>query len=294
LAKFGDPLYAIKANFSGVNRYFVNNDAPWGDHNPWFYFDQMFHDGRDMWIVPYLAVRDCRCFCTSVETARASTDDGVRMFWHWRCLDILVFYLHAAPIKFIPKQQNYAVIFFAPLALLAGYGRGAAEGPLAAGVRLFSRSARCCCPAFGCNTISCTTLPSINPCSERKNIKRHGVVPNRLCIPRDCVPAEHHTALAQDLRSLDTLGVTDLSELAQSGKALLHNYRPGDAGLAAKSRAAPSKQNGKMLVDRDTFDAEANGVGQLVTDFFKWLRPKLPASSIVAFHLQMHSCIKRR
>jgi len=280
-AKFGDPLYAIKANFSGVNRYFVNNDAPWGDHNPWFYFDQMFHDGRDMWIVPYLAVAGLSVFLYKRRTAPGEHGwTAYVCFWALALLGIFSFFIYTLhPIKFIPKQQNYAVIFFAPLALLAGYGVARLKDLWLAGVMAFF--------AVGALLLSGIWLQhdQLHYAAIDKSVQRAEkyqgatvfVSEQALYSARLRFLAEHHTALAQDLRSLDTLGVTDLSELAQSGKALYTIIDPATPELAAKSRAAPIEAKlAKCWSTVDTFDAEANGVGQLVTDFFKWLRPKLP------------------
>ncbi|MDQ6767281.1 MAG: glycosyltransferase family 39 protein, partial [Candidatus Eremiobacteraeota bacterium] len=57
-AKFGDPLYAINAMRSGLNANYIGiqSDPLWGSTSPFFYFRQMFLDGRDMWLAPYLAL----------------------------------------------------------------------------------------------------------------------------------------------------------------------------------------------------------------------------------------------
>ena len=123
--QFGDPLYTIKANLAGVNHYFVKSDAPWGSHSPWYYFRQMFLDGRDMWIVPFLAIGGLFLVVRG-ETKRGieNAASGSRYICFWAISSVCMFsffFYSVNPVKFIPKQANYALVFFAPLALLGGY-----------------------------------------------------------------------------------------------------------------------------------------------------------------------------
>ena len=124
-SQFGDPFHSIKANFSGVSHYFIQSNAPWGSHSPWFYFRQMFLDGRTMWIVPHFALVGLLFFAWDKRHAgngNAGNGSEFVVFWAITLVSLFSFFVYSVnPVKFIPKQTNYALIFFAPVALLGGY-----------------------------------------------------------------------------------------------------------------------------------------------------------------------------
>jgi hypothetical protein len=120
--KFGDPLFAIKAILTGINRNYIASDPMWGSDSPAFYFRQMFIDGRDMWLLPFFALAGL-----VLVTRKRSSDGkafGARFmaFWAVALVSIFSFFvLSVHPMKWIPKQENYALMFLAPLAVLGGY-----------------------------------------------------------------------------------------------------------------------------------------------------------------------------
>jgi 4-amino-4-deoxy-L-arabinose transferase-like glycosyltransferase len=121
-AKFGDPFYALKSMVHGIDRNFVRQDAPWGDHAAFYYFRQMFLDGRDMGMVPLLSAAAAVAIVAR-RHERSLTAGRYALFWGLALLCIFSFMPYTlSPFKLIPKQDNYALMFFGPVGLLAGYG----------------------------------------------------------------------------------------------------------------------------------------------------------------------------
>lgn len=119
---FGDPFYALKAMVSGIDKNFVKQDAPWGDHAPLYYFRQMFLDGRDMGFVPLLMLLAAGAILMR-RSDRSLSAGGYAIYWVLALLAIFSFMpFSLSPFKLIPKQDNYALMFFAPVGLLAGRG----------------------------------------------------------------------------------------------------------------------------------------------------------------------------
>ena len=120
--KFGDPLYAVHASLNAISTEFVQTDAPWGVHAAFYYFRQMFLDGRDMALAPAFALLAVIALVRG-KSARNLAGAGYVLLW---CLSLLALFSFApysfSPFKLIPKQSNYALMFFAPIALLAGFG----------------------------------------------------------------------------------------------------------------------------------------------------------------------------
>ncbi len=117
---FGDPLYYLHAGARNLQSNFIENAAPWGDHSGSYYFRLFFIDGRAFWLAPLLAVPGMALalFKGSDEERRAG-----RFVTLWAVLLVLgfsFFVYSLSPLRLIPKQYNYALIFAAPLALLAG------------------------------------------------------------------------------------------------------------------------------------------------------------------------------
>lgn len=119
---FGNPFYALQAMVHGIDHNFVKSDAPWGDHAAFFYFRQMWRDGRDMGLVPVLALVALVSLLRRRD-ARSLDAGGYVIFWGVSLLALFSFLPYSfSPFKLMPKQENYALIFFAPVALLGGYG----------------------------------------------------------------------------------------------------------------------------------------------------------------------------
>lgn len=117
---FGDPLYYLHAGTRNLQSNFIENVAPWGDHSSSYYLRQLFLDGRTFWLAPLLALPGMALalFKGSAEERHAG-----RFATLWAVLLVLSFSFFVyslSPLRMIPKQQNYALIFAAPVALLAG------------------------------------------------------------------------------------------------------------------------------------------------------------------------------
>ena len=121
-ALFGDPFVALHALTSGISENFVKQDAPWGDHAAFFYFRQMFLDGRDMALMPLFALPGLWMVLLRPHS-RGLLKSGYVVLWGVGMLAVFSFLPYSfSPLKLIPKQENYALMFFAPVALLGGYG----------------------------------------------------------------------------------------------------------------------------------------------------------------------------
>lgn len=128
--KFGDPFYSINASRIGLSRTHMQSDLLWGSRSPLFYFQQMFLDGRDMWITPHLALGGL-LFISHDQWRRGKVNFGSSYvtFWALVLISIFSFFVYSLdPLLFIPKQTNYALIFFAPIALLGGYALSRLKG----------------------------------------------------------------------------------------------------------------------------------------------------------------------
>lgn len=117
---FGDPLYYLHAGTRNLQSNFIENAAPWGDHSANYYFRQLFLDGRTFWLAPLLALPGM-----ALALFKGSADErhAGRFATLWAVLLVLTFSFFVyslSPLRLIPKQQNYALIFAAPVALLAG------------------------------------------------------------------------------------------------------------------------------------------------------------------------------
>jgi len=129
---YGDPLYYVKTGSRNIQENFVQNEAPWGDHSASFYAQLMFRDGRAFWLLPLLSVVGL----VSVWRAPLQPHAG-RFMAAWTLLLLLAFSLFPysmSPWRFIPKQVNYALMFAAPLACLAGIWLARQRGVFVAAV----------------------------------------------------------------------------------------------------------------------------------------------------------------
>ena len=120
-----NPFSTLKAllPFVGDHRQY-RGDPMWGSNSPWFYFRRMFVDGRDMWLVPFVAAGGAAVLARGLATSQrpygVAANDRFVLFWITTLLGVFSFFVFSInPVRFIPKQENYASIFLAPLALLA-------------------------------------------------------------------------------------------------------------------------------------------------------------------------------
>ncbi|MBS0348904.1 MAG: glycosyltransferase family 39 protein [Proteobacteria bacterium] len=117
---YGDALYYLNAGRRNIETNFVQNASPWGDHSAGYYLRLMFRDGRAFWLVPLLAIPGLAVALRERANPRAG-----RFLALWAVALIGAFSLFiysVSPLRLIPKQVNYALMFAAPIAALAGLG----------------------------------------------------------------------------------------------------------------------------------------------------------------------------
>lgn len=133
---FGDPFHGLRSMMGGIDKDFVKQDAPWGDHAAFFYFRQMFLDGRDFFLVPVFALLGLVLVLLR-GPERGLQAGGYVVLWAVGLIALFSFTPYSfSPFKLIPKQENYALIFLAPLALLGGYALASVPIALARGALL--------------------------------------------------------------------------------------------------------------------------------------------------------------
>lgn len=90
-----------------------------GCHDGSFYFRLLFRDGRDFWLAPILALGG-GWFCAREQGIQRRA--GLfTVLWLVLLLFVFSYFVYSlSPFRFIPKSPNYALIFAAPIALLAG------------------------------------------------------------------------------------------------------------------------------------------------------------------------------
>lgn len=117
---YGDALYYLNAGRRNIETNFVQNASPWGDHSAGYYLRLMFRDGRAFWLVPLMAIPGLAVALRERINPRAG-----RFLALWAIALIGAFSLFiysVSPLRLIPKQVNYALMFAAPVAALAGLG----------------------------------------------------------------------------------------------------------------------------------------------------------------------------
>ncbi len=116
---FGDPLYYLHAGSRNLSANFIQNASPWGEHAGSFYFRLLFLDGRSFWLAPVVALAGI--FAASLRGKAGELHGGrFTVLWAVLLLGFFSFFIYSlSPVRLIPKQQNYALIFAAPIALLA-------------------------------------------------------------------------------------------------------------------------------------------------------------------------------
>lgn len=116
---FGDPFYyahVVARQLKGGSA----NSTSWQSHDANFYFRLLFIDGRTLWLAPMLALLGAWFTVRTQHPAQRRTGFFTVL---WVCLLLLFFSFFVyslSPLRLIPKQTNYALIFAAPIAVLAG------------------------------------------------------------------------------------------------------------------------------------------------------------------------------
>lgn len=118
----GDPMHIYKVTERATSVY-ITKESAYTSHAPSYYFRYMFVGGREMWLTPYFAVAGIAVWLA--DAAKHRTWDkatGYVVLWAVGLLVIFSFGVFSLnPLKFIAKQQNYVLIFTAPIVLLAGF-----------------------------------------------------------------------------------------------------------------------------------------------------------------------------
>ena len=314
-AKFGDPLYAIKAMRSGLSANYIDIKAEplWGTTSLMFYFRQMFLDGRDMWIAPYLTVAGLFLLARArLHDHKIDFGSGYVSFWALSLVGIFSFFIYSVnPLKFIPKQDNYALMFFAPIALLAGYALSRMSGPLLV--------LTIC--AFAVGAMSLSAL-------EAYAIKLHYSALKKAVAfaeqhPEARVFASHQAIAIAKLANLAVgidrapenlvpIGLIFKDQDAEPRSASPIRYAIADPSTPELVKPDQAGQIGRALAQcwqpAGTLSPEADGSGRHVVAFLSWLRPRLPApvdrhlsftNSMIAprvasiFRFDPDSCVKR-
>lgn len=117
---FGDPFYYAHAAARNLKANFVEHTAPWGIHDANFYFRLLFMDGRTFWLAPILALLGA-WFAVRTQDPGQRRTGYFTVLWVILLLLFFSFFVYSlSPLRLIPKQTNYALIFAAPIAVLAG------------------------------------------------------------------------------------------------------------------------------------------------------------------------------
>ncbi len=116
---FGDPFYYVHVlarQLQGGS----GNTISWQSHDANYYFRLLFLDGRVLWLAPMLALAGAWLAVKAQDPAQRRTGYFTVL---WVCLLLLFFSFFVyslSPLRWIPKQSNYAIIFAAPISVLAG------------------------------------------------------------------------------------------------------------------------------------------------------------------------------
>lgn len=288
---FGDPWFAIHVVVDKLQTNFIRQDAPWGDHAAFFYFKNMFLDGRDMAAMPLFALFGLLALAAR-PAGRKLTESGYVVLWGVGLIAIFSFLPYSfSPFKLIPKQSNYALMFFAPVALLAGFGMSLVRPAVLRYLSLLL----CCVVGLGL-----ATLPQYEV--RLRHAALEMVVDYALSHPGITVFAPQHVLKLMRVKAL----------LAGSQPLLPVNVRPlkeylDPAGpttpVPAVAFLHPRWPELVKTVPRETVSAASDctrrigsvsitvpGFGQLVVDALLQLREKLPErlGRQLNFVVQMH------
>jgi hypothetical protein len=120
---FNDPLFGLSVLLKTFRKTYVVSDLTWQSNSPWFYFRQFFIDGREAWLLPYFALSGMWLLARSAPATMCPTWNQYMLFWLVALIGVFSFMIiSVSPLKFIPKQENYASMFLAPMAIVAGCG----------------------------------------------------------------------------------------------------------------------------------------------------------------------------
>lgn len=92
----------------------------WQSSDANYYFRLLFLDGRVLWLAPMLALPGAWLAVRAQDPVQRRTGYFTVL---WACLLLLFFsfFIYSVnPLRWIPKQSNYAIIFAAPISVLAG------------------------------------------------------------------------------------------------------------------------------------------------------------------------------
>ncbi len=125
----GDPLHIFKIIFSTTQDKYVGSNRAWID-SPGYYFRYLFLDGRHTWMAPFLTLGGIWLWFRQVRHGRQKVlDTEFVVVWAVGLFVVFTFMvISISPLKFIPKQTNYMLIFMAPFAMLAGYFLSSLKG----------------------------------------------------------------------------------------------------------------------------------------------------------------------
>jgi 4-amino-4-deoxy-L-arabinose transferase-like glycosyltransferase len=118
----GDPLHVfhvIQKNMQTPNPVL----SPTRGRSPDYYFKYLFIDIKHTWLLAYIALGGLILIVKNWGGAKRDWNSGAYVAL-WSIGLVLVFsfmVVSGKPLRFIPKQTNYMLIFVAPLAMLGGY-----------------------------------------------------------------------------------------------------------------------------------------------------------------------------
>ncbi len=116
---FGDPFYYAHV-FDRMIKASVGNTISWQSDDAFFYFRLLFVDGRTLWLAPMLALLGGWFAVRTNDPVRRRTG-YFTVLWVTLLLLFFSFFVYSlSPLRLIPKQTNYAIIFAAPITVLAG------------------------------------------------------------------------------------------------------------------------------------------------------------------------------
>jgi len=241
----------------------------------------MFLDGRDMWVVPYLGLAGLLLMVRE-EIRGRHLDFGSRFvtFWTVSLVSIFSFFIFSVnPLKLIPKQDNYALMFFVPIALFAGYALSRTGGILLISI--------ICVFAVGATALSALQAYSIrlHYSSLKQTVSFGEEHPDTL------VYVSHQAISVAYLAKLETgvlqapanlVPIESLSTLDEAEKRSVTRPRYAVADPTSPAFVKPNHatQIAKALAECwqkvGRIRPEANRAGRYVVKFLAWLRPLLP------------------
>lgn len=116
---FDDPFYYARV-LAGQLKGSSANSVSWQSHDANFYFRLLFLDGRTFWLAPMLALLGAWFAVRTQGPVQRRTGYFTVLWLILLLLFFSVFVYSLSPLRLIPKQTNYAIIFAAPITVLAG------------------------------------------------------------------------------------------------------------------------------------------------------------------------------